>query len=392
MEYISKNQQDQRPSRNPDKRARNEGQRLRMDRAVDSVQAKEKKEGSTNGALPKVVQQKMENAFDTDFSSVDIKTNSSEAKNMGALAFTQGENIHFAPGQYDPNSSKGQELLGHELTHVVQQRQGRVQAKPQAKGLAVNDDPALEAEADEMGKKAAEGQKVSDISSVQDNNPQLKRLLPSGGVQRIEINTNEVINAFEDLWGVRPASYRSNWEFDTPAKFSDHPSLPSMVRSVCGGSLFYNKNTWNSGWVDDGDTDILWAGDADILAEIDVYVDNEKQKGSGTVSNNASGQYSTSNQRSSSTTYSGKATAGVEKGGGKAGVETGVSHTEGQTNTDTSSGSISTTMDLNTKLIVGDLVMVIRLKFRPSIGGPPGQKSCELETSNVGKVLFDSPF
>lgn len=164
MEHLNKSKQEQEFSRQPDKRTRNAGQRNRMNRAVDPVQAKTtKKKKKKNGALTDVVQQKMENAFGEDFSSVNIKTNSSEAKDMGALAFTQGENVHFAPGQFDTNSTKGQELIGHELTHVVQQREGRAQkkkqAKPQNEGQQINDDPQLEAEADEMGKRAVTGVK-----------------------------------------------------------------------------------------------------------------------------------------------------------------------------------------------------------------------------------------
>ncbi len=112
--------------------------------------------GSTT-SMPEDVQAKMENSFGTSFSGVNIHQNDNSATEMGALAYTQGDNVHFAPGQYNPASSKGQELLGHELTHVVQQRQGRVQPTKQGKGIAVNDSPSLEQEADVMGKKAAEG-------------------------------------------------------------------------------------------------------------------------------------------------------------------------------------------------------------------------------------------
>ncbi len=81
---------------------------------------------------------------------------------MGAQAFTQGENIHFAPGQYAPHSNTGMELIGHELAHVVQQREGRVAATAQAKGAAINADPRLEAEADDLGARAARGEVVRD--------------------------------------------------------------------------------------------------------------------------------------------------------------------------------------------------------------------------------------
>jgi hypothetical protein len=105
--------------------------------------------------MPDKVQSKMESAFSADFSDVQIHE-SSKASDVGALAYAQGSDIHFAPGQYDPKSKSGQELLGHELTHVVQQRQGEVKPTIQVNGLAVNDDPGLENEADQMGKKAAE--------------------------------------------------------------------------------------------------------------------------------------------------------------------------------------------------------------------------------------------
>jgi hypothetical protein len=111
-------------------------------------------------SMPAAVQAKMEHAFGTDFSAVRIHEGP-EARDLGALAYTQGPNIHFAPGQYQPTSQHGQELLGHELTHVIQQSQQRVGATMQAKGMAINDDPAMEREADLMGARAALGMPVS---------------------------------------------------------------------------------------------------------------------------------------------------------------------------------------------------------------------------------------
>lgn len=107
--------------------------------------------------LPVQLQSKMEGAFGADFSAVRVHEDG-RAASLGALAYTQGTNIHFASGQYQPDTRQGQELLGHELTHVVQQRQGRVQTTGQAKGVAINNDPALEHEADVMGAQAARGE------------------------------------------------------------------------------------------------------------------------------------------------------------------------------------------------------------------------------------------
>src|SRR5690606_18829754 len=92
-----------------------------------------------------------------DFSSVRVHEGP-EAPAIGAQAYTQGTSIHFAPGRYDPGSQSGQELIGHELAHVVQQSQGRVTT--QAKDSPINADPGLEAEADRAGAQAARGQAV----------------------------------------------------------------------------------------------------------------------------------------------------------------------------------------------------------------------------------------
>ena len=113
--------------------------------------------GATGGgaALPDPVRQRMESSFGADFADVRVHQGG-EAAQLGAAAYTQGNDLHFAPGRYDPGSAAGQELLGHELTHVVQQRAGRVAV--QGKDAPINDDPALEREADQLGALAARGE------------------------------------------------------------------------------------------------------------------------------------------------------------------------------------------------------------------------------------------
>ncbi|HEX3760682.1 MAG TPA: DUF4157 domain-containing protein [Kofleriaceae bacterium] len=100
------------------------------------------------------IRQAMESFFQADFSGVRVHEGPA-AQAMGALAFTVGDEIHFAPGLYDPTSRNGVALLGHELTHVLQQRDGRV-ANPYGQGVAIVQDPALETEADRMGQRLAE--------------------------------------------------------------------------------------------------------------------------------------------------------------------------------------------------------------------------------------------
>ena len=84
------------------------------------------------------------------FSMDDVRVhrNSSEPAKLGALAYARGSDIHLASGQ--------EKHLAHEAWHVVQQKQGRVRAQSQLKGLNLNDDPVLEREADALGARALE--------------------------------------------------------------------------------------------------------------------------------------------------------------------------------------------------------------------------------------------
>jgi hypothetical protein len=115
---------------------------------------------SADGAgerIPRDVQTKMEGSFGVDLSGVRIHPQS-DAASREAIAYTEGADIHFSPGEYAPHTSAGQELLGHELAHVVQQSQGRVAATSQNKGA--NDDDGLEREADDAGARAARGERA----------------------------------------------------------------------------------------------------------------------------------------------------------------------------------------------------------------------------------------
>lgn len=113
--------------------------------------------------LPPELRARMEAQFGADFSTVHVHVNSQEAQDIGADAFARGDDLYFAPGKYDPNSSEGIELIAHELMHVVQQRQGRVGAatEVQASGAEINGDPGLEKEAETAGRRVAGGEHVA---------------------------------------------------------------------------------------------------------------------------------------------------------------------------------------------------------------------------------------
>ena len=75
------------------------------------------------------IRQPMEKAFGADFSGVKVHADAQSDqlnRSIQARAFTTGHNVFFRQGEYNPGSRGGQELLAHELTHVVQQNGGAV--------------------------------------------------------------------------------------------------------------------------------------------------------------------------------------------------------------------------------------------------------------------------
>lgn len=82
------------------------------------------------------------------FSMDDVRVhyNSDKPATVQALAYTQGTDIHVAPGQ--------ERHLPHEAWHVAQQMAGRVEPTTEVGGMPVNDNADLEHEADVMGAKA----------------------------------------------------------------------------------------------------------------------------------------------------------------------------------------------------------------------------------------------
>jgi hypothetical protein len=97
---------------------------------------------SAGSPLASDVRQDMEARLGHDFSDVRIHTDGaaeSSAKAVGAHAYTVGSHIAFQRSAYDPSSDSGRTTLAHELTHVVQQRNGPVDGTPAAGGISVSD-------------------------------------------------------------------------------------------------------------------------------------------------------------------------------------------------------------------------------------------------------------
>jgi hypothetical protein len=101
-------------------------------------------------------------------SGARVHYNSAKPVQLNALAYTQGQDIEVGPGQ--------ERHLPHEGWHLVQQMEGRVKPRMQARGVGINDDPALEREADMMGARAVSQKSPAPHGKFATNEEGLKSL------------------------------------------------------------------------------------------------------------------------------------------------------------------------------------------------------------------------
>jgi hypothetical protein len=101
--------------------------------ATGGTQNKIDQKRGAGESLTPAVRGRTEDALGQDFSDVRIHRDSEAdrlSRSLGAKAFTTGNDIFFKSGAYQPESTEGERLLSHELTHVFQQRSaGSVEAK-----------------------------------------------------------------------------------------------------------------------------------------------------------------------------------------------------------------------------------------------------------------------
>jgi heme-degrading monooxygenase HmoA len=102
-----------------------DGQRTSVESGVEHGIEQARGSGQS---LPGDLRARMERSFGADFSGVRIHADAdSDSLNRAvqARAFTTGQDLFFKRGEYNPGSRSGQQLIAHELTHVVQQSSRR---------------------------------------------------------------------------------------------------------------------------------------------------------------------------------------------------------------------------------------------------------------------------
>ena len=130
-----------------DTSSQSESLQRKADMANNAAQRAEAPRPNNTG-MPDNLKSGIESLSGFSMDDVRVHYNSSKPATVQALAYTQGTDIHVAPGQ--------EKHLPHEAWHVAQQMAGRVSPTTNINGMPVNDNAALEHEADVMGERAVQ--------------------------------------------------------------------------------------------------------------------------------------------------------------------------------------------------------------------------------------------
>lgn len=191
------------------------------------------------------VTRRMEQAFGLSFQDVRLRTDAeaaSRAESLGARAYTDGREIGFARGVFDPGSRDGLRTIAHEFAHVAQRRGGTGGARGDRAELGALGVPdvsldsidrgaksgdALEADADAAAEDVLAGRRPAVAEGEFDwafSKPGGSSLVPPGQitVHMVDHGVNFYINPadaaqwrdFNHAWG---EYFRRIWPSATPA-------------------------------------------------------------------------------------------------------------------------------------------------------------------------------
>jgi hypothetical protein len=177
------------------------------------------------GGLPEPLVGGIQALSGLDLSDVRVVRRSEKPPSLGALACASDRRIDLAAGE--------ERHLPHEAWHVVQQRQGRVARTSYVGRTPINDDPALEREADLMGVRAARAERSTPVvarrrrhtrtsptqlkstiatAPVQANAPTPVRSLSNAFRPYFAAARRAELYTFEGLGLVDPSTYAGSWD------------------------------------------------------------------------------------------------------------------------------------------------------------------------------------
>ena len=192
-----------------DASSQNEGLQRKADMASNAAQRAEALRPNNTG-MPDNLKSGIESLSGFSMDDVRVHYNSSKPATVQALAYTQGTDIHVAPGQ--------EKHLPHEAWHVAQQMAGRVSPTTNINGMPVNDNAGLEHEADMMGEKAVQCKEVAKgiiHKTMRDNVSQLIKVISD---KETDVKTygslRKIINDFAKNGGRHIIGEKTYTEYD----------------------------------------------------------------------------------------------------------------------------------------------------------------------------------
>jgi Domain of unknown function (DUF4157) len=195
----------------------------------------------------------MEPRFRHDFSRVRVHADPTAAKSaaaLTALAYTFGNDVVFASGQYTPETNEGRHIIAHELTHTIQQGGSHPHAD------SVISDPRDPSE--------NEAQLAADAILKVPSSPRVLRSTPAFVACQADDRQTETPSPLTDSDGVTETSDGSQFNtLATPAGLLSAPTTttgplcpgvptttpgncPGRHDAYCAASLCFPGNPWLS--------------------------------------------------------------------------------------------------------------------------------------------------
>ena len=186
--------------------------------------------------LAESVRNLLEPRFGYDFSQVRVHMDSratESAQSIGARAYTVGQDIVFGKKQYAPATDKGQRLLAHELTHVIQQTHG-----------ITGSDQTLESQADTQENYGSSSRLYT---SVKERNPITRLQLKPDRITAITVNlaTSTVTISIDDgstisgsvrHTNLTQGNYRARWDSSNGLEINPLPTQEDVIDLEVSGT------------------------------------------------------------------------------------------------------------------------------------------------------------
>ncbi len=179
------------------------------------------------------LQQSMGQAMGADFSGVKVHTDAQSDQlnqSIQAKAFTTGQDVFFRQGEYNPGSRGGQELIAHELTHVVQQGTTREPGKRHR----IGEEKIQRVREDEFNDDPQKFNQEN-VVSVDFDGGMARRYTSTGDWKKVieEINLHTMMEASATNWFTLEEVKTTSWSFSKQDKvYIVTPAIEKYIEEI----------------------------------------------------------------------------------------------------------------------------------------------------------------